>query len=430
MFKNFTYWAVLPALLIVLSSACSLSYRKAQKSGIEQPRGNYDLSKGRISRNVLENYLSRSVTMAEFATGEGFYTDGPYPYKEDDIRMLKNTGAKFIGRSVYSWGSEQRFNDPSFWNKAADLIARMHAFDKEMIFQACIFEIITLKVNEVAVPAWVFKEFGLAAEKRNFDYAAMLNKEGKLVDHWSKGSSVPDISRLETRMWVYFLARNYLDIGVEAIHFGQVELIGMEDYKTGFSSWWSVLSRIRKYALAHARRGTVLCDAHVPHGGIEKDGKLLLDFHSFPLRPKAIVSEPQQTELRLDYMDVIYRKSKGGISPSGWKCESLPYLVEFDNYGISRQPGDPGQEWFVWGYDEISWYALQPEAYRNQWLRYAWNWVREQDPNGFVQMPGSRVVTGVPAEKGRRYRANTNSPHCPLGYGQEKVIKEIWEGRK
>ncbi|HYH56573.1 MAG TPA: hypothetical protein VD772_08185, partial [Anseongella sp.] len=250
----------------------------------------YRFGNGRISRNVLESYLSRAITMAEFCTAEGFYSDGPYPYKEDDIRMLKSTGAKFIGRSVYSWGSERRFLDPAFWTGAEKLIARMHAYDKELIFQACIFEIITTQVNEIPVPEWVFKEFGLPAEKRNFSYEAMLNADRKLVDHWRKGASVPDISRLETQMWVYFLARKFIDTGVEAIHFGQVELMGMEDYKSGFRSWWSVLERIRSYALGAARRGTVLCDAHVPHGGIEKEGRLLLDFHSFPLRPKAVLS--------------------------------------------------------------------------------------------------------------------------------------------
>src|SRR5690606_39745108 len=101
-------------------------------------------------------------------------------------------------------------------------------------------------------------------------------------------------------------------------------------------------------------------------------------------------------------MDVIYKLSKGVVTPSGWECAHLPYLVEVDNYGISPKPGVPGQEWFVWGYDEISWFALQPENYRNQWLQYAWNWVREHDPNGYLQMPGSRVVTGLPAERGRR----------------------------
>src|SRR3546814_6259190 len=61
----------------------------------------YHFSRGKIERHVLESYLSRSITMAEFANSKGFYSDGPYPYKDDDIRMFKNIGAKFIGRYLY-----------------------------------------------------------------------------------------------------------------------------------------------------------------------------------------------------------------------------------------------------------------------------------------------------------------------------------------
>lgn len=399
---------------------------------LEQSRAqtapDYHFANGRIPRKVLENYLSRAITLAEFCTGDDFLTDGAYPYREDDVRMLQNTGARFIGRAVYSWGAEHRFADPMFWTGAGEMIGRLHKQDKDLIFQACIFEIVTTRVNEVPIPSWVFREFGLAEEARNFNYEAMLNPEGKLKDHWRAGSSVPDVTRRETQMWIYFLARKYIDIGVEAIHFGQIELMGMEDHKQGYGSWWSVIERVRNYARKQARRGTVLCDAHVPSGGIVRDGRLLLDFHSFPLRPKDVAEKPQEAILALDYMDVIYNRSKGGVTPSGWECAHLPYLVEVDNYGISSKPGVPGQEWFVWGYDEISWFALQPENYRNQWLQYAWNWVREHDPNGYLQMPGSRVVTGLPAERGRRYRANTKSADCPLGYSQEETIKRIWEG--
>ncbi len=47
---------------------------------------------------------------------------------------------------------------------------------------------------------------------------------------------------------------------------------------------------------------------------------------------------------------------------SGWKCDALPYLVEFDNFGISRKPGvaDTASH-FIWGYDEITWFYLLPE---------------------------------------------------------------------
>lgn len=386
----------------------------------------YRFGGGRISEKVLKNYLSRSITMAEVCTGLPFLVDGPYPYREDDWRMLRHIGAKFIGRSLYLWGGEDKVNDPRFWTQPRALIAEMHHSDADVIFQACIFEIITTRVNAVPVPAWVFAAFDLPAEARHFRYDSMLNRNGKLVDHWSAGASVPDITRRETQMWFYFLARHYIDIGIEAIHFGQVELMAMEDRDQDYRSWWSLLSRARAYAAGHARRGTLLCDGHVPGGGIVSGGRLLLDFHSFPSRPENLAGKPRQAVLSRGYLDAFYGRSRGGITPSGWSCAHLPYLVELDNFGISPHPGQAAHSYFVWGYDEISWFALQPEAYRNAWLRYAWQWVRRTDPEGFLEMPGSRVVTGLPRGRGRRYRANMAGEACPPGYGQEDTIRAIW----
>ena len=79
----------------------------------------------------------------------------------------------------------------------------------------------------------------------------------------------------------------------------------------------------------------------------------------------------------------------------------MPYLVKLYNYGASRHPGEAGQggDW-VWGYDEVSWFANQNKAYRAQWLRYAWNWLKKTDPNGYLEMPGSRTETS-PLNHGR-----------------------------
>ncbi len=125
-------------------------------------------------------------------------------------------------------------------------------------------------------------------------------------------------------------------------------------------------------------------------------------------------------------MDSLYQRSKGCISPSGWSCEHLPYLVEFDNFGRSRTPNVADtKSFFVWGWDEISWFSLQPEEYRNKFLVYAYNWLKQTDPNGHLQMPVSRMLS-CPNETQGNYRANTKSPTCPIGYSQEETIKRIW----
>ena len=385
----------------------------------------YYFADGVISRQVLANYLSRSITQAEVIASDGCYNDGPYPNKDDDFRMLKNIGAKFIGRSVYSWGKENFFLMPSFWANAKAAIDAFHADDHTVVFQAAIFEIVTEKVADIPIPAWVFEAFGLPVEQRNFVYQAMLNSNGHLVDHWRKGSSVPDITQRETRLFFYYLARRYMEIGIEAIHFGQAQLMAMDGREGGLAAWKELLDKVRLAARTVARRGTVICDSHLPNGGMVLDGELLFDYVSFPLRLKEVIDKPQQVVLEVGYYDGIYQKTVGGITPSGWRCERSLYLVEFDNFGISRHRDEPNwDDHYAWGYDEITWFHKQPEDYRNAFLHYAHQWVRQTDPYGFLQMPGSRIITGADTN---RYRANTPGPDNSLGKNQENTIKEIWE---
>jgi len=408
-----TFNVILSALILFILTSCT---KKTEKS--------YHFDKNGISKEVLSNYLGRSITMVYFLMPDKPEGRRTYPYHEDDIRMVKNLKAKFIGRSIYRWGGESLLNSKTFWQKAKALIDEMHSFDSEMIFQACIFEVITPDVDNVRIPDWVFKDFNLPVVERNFVYQNMLNDEGKLVNHWHEGSSVPDVSKLETQLWFYYLAGSYISLGCEAIHIGQVGLIGMNDPE--LDSWKDILHKIRTYAQKNARRNWVLIDAHVPSGGMVKDGVSLLDFNSFPLRIKEVVDKPYEGIVEVGYQDAIYTKSQSCISPSGWECDHLPYLVEFDNYGRGKTPNVADHtSHFVWGWDEISWLSLQTEEYRNEWIKYAYNWMKTTDPNGHLEMPGFRMIT-CPNETEGSYRANIKSENCPFGYSQEETIKELW----
>ncbi len=367
-----------------------------------------------ISREVLENYLSRAITMEGLLNGRGDL--------DDNIRMLKRLEAKFIGRSLCLWGGEA--NLLQNLARAKQQAPRLHAADPDMILQACIFEIVTTQVEQVPVPDWVFTALGQPVEHRNFRYTAMLYPSGRFKDHWRTGQSVPDVSQPETKLWFYFLGASFIDTGCEAIHFGQVELMNGNDRH--LDHYAQVLGLIRAYAAQHARRHMVLCDSHVPSGGLVRDGQLLMDFHSFPLRIMEVPDKPQEAILKVGFSDGIYGRSKGGLTFSGWRCEHLPYLVEIDNWGVSKQPGQPkaGGIW-VWGYDEITWVAHQSQAYRSNWLKYAWDWVRQTDPNGHLQMPGSRTCSSPDI---RWYFANNPSPAVPTGFGDEDAIRAIWAG--
>jgi hypothetical protein len=373
---------------------------------------------GTMSEAVLRNYLSRSMTTMYLLTGHGNL--------DDNLRMLTNCGVKFAGRAVYNWGREGGGEStlPARLERARLAAAKVHAADSELILQACVFEIVSRDVDHLAVPAWVFTDLGEPVEPRNFRYDDIIYADGHGRDQWGRDASVPDVSRPETRRFFYYLAASYLDAGCEAIHFGQAELMNRND--PGSDHWAELLDAVRRHARTNARRHFVLCDAHVPDGGLVRQGKLLFDFHSFPLRIEEVAGQPRQARLRVGHTDAIYGRSRGGLTPSGWRCEHLPYLVEFDNYGHSPQPGQPGMgPFWVWGWDEITWFSQQPAAARNEWLRYAWQWVREHDAAGYLEMPGFRCLSGA-ADGSSWYDVNQPSVATPAGYGQEETIRTLW----
>ena len=352
---------------------------------VEPGVGKYNFDRT-ISREVLENYLDRSVTLQSLLIERGASF-------EDNLRMIGNMGAKFIGRAVCQWAGEGDML--ANFELERSLIPRVHALDPDIVLQACIFEIVSPQVSQIPVPAWCFEEMGMAVEERNFSYEAMLYPDGRFVGHWNGRSSVPDVSRDETKLYFFYQAAMYIDMGIEAIHFGQVELMNKNDLD--LHHYAGLLAKIREYASRKARRGMIICDAHVPGGGFLYDGDyLLMDFHSFPLRIKE--QQPaQHASLEVGYTDALYGRSRGGRTYSGWRCESLPYLVEFDNYGGSGRPNQPQTErggfvW-IWGYDEISWLANQPDDYRREWIGYAYDWVGKTDPNG---CSSSAILSGFP----------------------------------
>ena len=115
---------------------------------------------GTISREVLENYLSRSISVEGLLNGRGDL--------DDNIRMLKSIGAKYIGRSLCLWGGESNFL--ANLERARQQVPKAIAADPEMILEACVFEIVSPQVEQIAVPDWVFTALGQPVEKRNFVY--------------------------------------------------------------------------------------------------------------------------------------------------------------------------------------------------------------------------------------------------------------------
>jgi hypothetical protein len=370
---------------------------------------------GKISRQVLENFLSRSICIEGILNGRGPVTD--------DIRMITNCGVKYIARALCLWGAENNFL--ASLKRAKETVPQILAADPEIVLEGCVFETVGPKVSQIAIPDWVFKDLGQPVEQRNFRYEDIIYPEGQRRPMGN--GQVPDESRNETQLWFYYQAASYIDVGCEGIHFGQVEIMNKND--PGNTNWFHLINLVRDYAAKHARRHMVLCNGHVPTGGLMHEGNPILDFHAFPLRIMETPDKPQEAILKLGFSDGIYGHSKGGKTFSGWSCEHLPYIVEFDNYGQSTHPGQAnpqtqqgGFDW-IWGYDEITWFGLQPKDYRARWLQYAWDWVRNTDTNGYVEMPGGRTARSAEMHW---YYANNPSETVPTGRGDEEAIRTVW----
>jgi len=113
---------------------------------------------GKISRQVLENYLSRSVSMEGLLNGRGDL--------KDNIRMLKSEGAKYIGRALCLWGAERDFTNSV--ERARKEIPEVLAADPDMVLEACVFEIVGPRVSQIPIPDWGVHRIWTASHEPEF----------------------------------------------------------------------------------------------------------------------------------------------------------------------------------------------------------------------------------------------------------------------
>lgn len=551
------------ALLVVLSGSVGASVYSAETT-VASP---FAFS-GSMSKQVMDNYLAKAVTIANLS-----YFDILADQKAEWLRFLRNTGTKLVSRAAFCWDDYTQLGGLIY--SAERMANAVHAQDPECILEGCIFETTSPSVETISIPAWVFEEFELPVIVRNFDYEAMLFSDGRYIDHFGNGVSVPDVSKIETQMFQYYLACQYIDAGMEALHFGQTGLTGEADpFQCNLNH---IFQRVRNYAKTHARRGTVLINSHqanlydngnpawysasslnglqynrleaanyykndtsgiscknassensaivyklddmsgfeivsansskkganpsayelytsadglvwndcaytsvvvhqrlsllpnyrmtnatdLPTGtrylkvkwkqrsggndavllnvrlngnGVLEDTltepspgmkTLSLDYITYPMRAKGINDMPEEAFFEPNWLDSVYQKTPGGLNPQGFVCDNSSYLVELDNGGGNN--GHPGEysEYWIWGYDEITWFALQSDDFRRSWLNYAVDWLTVNDPNGFLVMPGSR---GYLRKDGvwDVYNAIRTSSTYPTAFGDEETIREIF----
>lgn len=385
--------------------------------------------KDSISENVLNNYLGRAITMS-------VYTSDDVNYNNNSIRMIINTGAKYISRSYGPWlpNKDQEMQ----YDKLKNLLGYAHQLDDDIIFEACIFETTWSGVNSFSIPDWVFEAFGKTPENRSFNFQKMLFPDHRYTNQFGDGISVPDITQLETQMFVYYRACTFIDLGFEALHLGQTQMTGSND--PNFRNYEKVIKLIRDYAKQHARRGYVIINSHNSTSNFaNKDQVFLADFIKTPAMvfgdPQSAAHLPSEDnpQKALIYSGQgVYNTAPKGTSPSGWTTDKYPYLVEFDNsMSVPSDPktqlSKPGTQGAVpWGYDEISWFTNQPASYRQSFLKYMTDTVKSFDPeNGHFEMPGNRPSYILKDNKMDYYYASSKL-FSDAGYNDEDSIKQIW----
>jgi hypothetical protein len=433
--------------------------------------------KNTMTKEVLRNYASRAVTAADLCSNDFIFNE--------DLRMLRRIGAKYIGRAAsYSWSgylSSAQIED--HFNIAEERATKVHAADPEMILQAGVFEIAYKEtVNNTSIPAWVFQDFDLPVERRNFRYVDVVFPVGHNYGpgYWGNdGSAVPKIANVEAQMYFYYLICRYIDAGFEAVHIGQAEM--MMEYKNVNNAvdWDRVLTLARKYAKQHARRGIILFDAHsaIDSPGLKVNNRLLLDIQAAGLVPNETQEENGIKKCMIGSYETCWLtwigRSAGGEHPLGFTIDNHITILEFDNYGAAPEEivgqATPCAFW-NWGYDDITWFALQPESYRNEFLLSCNAFLKritdkEKKQVYFIQPQVRRVITpgskppvlmykpssdynaafvvnylnkenttyvekdgGFQLTVTQDYRANRQSDGCPNGFGQENTIREIFLG--
>src|SRR5260221_12033579 len=138
----------LPILASLLCGFALVAHAATEKSETNKPDYRFD---GKMSREVLENYLARSISMEGLLNGRGDL--------DDNIRMLKSTGAKFIGRSLCLWTREADLLRNL--ERAKQQVPKVLAADPDIILQACVFESVSTQVEQIPVPEWAFTAFSL-----------------------------------------------------------------------------------------------------------------------------------------------------------------------------------------------------------------------------------------------------------------------------
>ncbi|RTQ45921.1 hypothetical protein EJV47_24130 [Hymenobacter gummosus] len=425
----------------------------------------------RIDDVTLKRALSRAITMYQLCAEK--YPDETR--REQQMAALDDIGARFIGRTALWWNNTYGAQEEeAHFQRTYVNTSRLLATDSSRIVQAGVMEFIagrdpatdsltSINASTIPVPAWVLRDWGLPVVKRNFDARAIAYAPKDADDPWrGMSEAVPDVTRLEARLWLYYRACRYMACGIEALHMGQWNLISNKDKrgvggKRPYYYTNQLFDKIRAFAAngspyfeqpngrKGARHGYVVLDFHskepVYYRAPWRRPVDLFDFYSNPISAREVLTGGQPGGLygypawsTLLMPNECALPGRGALANRG---NPRLMLVELDNSLSSpHAPSlhDPTQE--MWGWDEITWFAAQPCAYRSDWLCYVYRWLQCNAPNTFMEMPGRRSLSSPTVgsmyefENPASARPHQGQPCAPAGGVslEQQRLRELWRG--
>ncbi|VGO19581.1 LamG domain-containing protein [Pontiella sulfatireligans] len=382
----------------------------------EQER--YDIFGDEYSRFALQSHLDRALFC------QAIYMR---PFQDDIFRMFGNVQPRMLLAAVGMWGHVDQF-DEAYLQKVRQFCTRMNEINPDTLVGGATFlDTVSRRVlPTITIPDYVFEAFDLPipAEPRTFNFS-----EAVLVDNARNDLGLPDMSKKEAQLWLFYASCEQIKAGADMIHIGI--LSGSTKKDKGKRALADTVRRIRAYCDPISRKGKILissgnCVNRDGTNGAVSDGKLICDFAWFASTPREVPDSKWQCEYVKGHSHAGFGRMAAGFHPGGWDSPHLPWVAHLDTTRVpNMEIGVPHLDsWFPWGLTEIRWFSntLTKEE-RNAWLRYMTYRVKELDPFCSAMMPAALVRPGDP---GPYYMNTPNKANEFKGYDQEEFVKQLW----
>jgi len=390
------------------------------------------------------------------------------------IRSMIDLKASIILRAANTWGKYGLMKPGTlFYQSMKQIVIDINAaYDcnglKRPVIQGTIFENIDAGVDQVPIPAEIITAYKTEPGFESSYYLdALGNPKTNLFFHLTRirnnifGSGLsdcPDITRIEARMWFYYQAKLFIDLGYTSIHMGQLNNWGRPD-QPNYANTAATLAKIRAYAQS---KSTFVLLTQENFRALKYPGTntFMFDYDSRALRIREIsnpqvcgdfdctnapvnylVNSPCASEAFPAVIDQCVVSAQGntsGVNPVyNTATPYQPFNTYFDfgpgdypNPGVASGGCGSNPQWGTWGWDDTKWFAMKiHEPCRAFWMDDAIPRLR-QYYNGFGFMAAPGLLAVPMPENSDRYLSGHN-PTAGASYllADEASVKNTVKGR-